>query len=134
MAEAEKVYTIPLRRTFIKTERLNRSKIAVKTIRAYFLKHTKAEDVKISKGLNELVWSRGAEKPPGKIKVEASLKDKIVFVKLPGEKEEVKEGAKPKTVMDKIKKRVTAKTAPPEKKERSMETKHEALSEVKAGE
>jgi large subunit ribosomal protein L31e len=31
----------------------------------------KSEDVKIDQGINEKVWSRGAEKPPSKIRIRA---------------------------------------------------------------
>jgi large subunit ribosomal protein L31e len=98
--KTEKLYIIPLRRTVIKTERINRSKVAAKTIRSYLIRHFKVEDTRISRGINELLWSRGAKKPPGKIKVKIEIKDKTAFARLPDEKEEVKTEKKPKGRME----------------------------------
>lgn len=73
MATIERVYVIPLRREFLKTPRWRRAKKAVATVRAYLLKHTKMETVKLGRWLNETVWGKGARHPPGKITVKVII-------------------------------------------------------------
>jgi len=71
-AAAEQIYTIPLKavKDYPNWKRGNK---AIKVIREYLSKHMKvAEDeIKISKEINEIVWERGIEKPPRKIRVKA---------------------------------------------------------------
>ena len=81
----EKVYTIPLRSGWVNEPRSKRSNRAIRDIRKFIIKNTKVKGVKISKGINELVFSRGFQKPPGKIKVEVKGDLETVQVKLPGE-------------------------------------------------
>ncbi len=92
----ERVYTIPLRTEWVREPRSKRSNRAIRTVREFVKRHTKAKDIKISKGVNELIFSRGFQKPPGKIKVEVSGDREGVQVKLPGEvmleKKEKKKG------------------------------------------
>jgi large subunit ribosomal protein L31e len=66
----ERIYIIPLREAR-RMPRWKRSNGAIKDIRNYLAKHMKSEDVKIDRSINERVWSRGAEKPPSKIRVRA---------------------------------------------------------------
>ena len=75
MAE-EKIYTIPLRREFLKAPRYKRSKRAISAIRNFLMRHMKAEEVKIGSYLNLEIFKHGRNKPPGKIKVRA-VKDKV---------------------------------------------------------
>ncbi len=72
MADTERVYTIPLR-VVKSVPRWRRSKRAMSEIRSYLSKHMKTpvEDVKIDPGLNEVVWARGNQKPPLKVRVRA---------------------------------------------------------------
>jgi large subunit ribosomal protein L31e len=92
----ERVYTIPLRSEWVKEPRSKRSNRAIRTVREFVKRHTKAKDIKLSKGVNELIFSRGFQKPPGKIKVEVSGDRESMQVKLPGEimleKKEKKKG------------------------------------------
>ena len=81
----EHVYIIPLRDAR-RMPRWKRSNGAIKDIRKYLAKHMKSEDVKLDKGINEKVWSRGAEKPPSKIRVRAmKMEDGQVQAELAGE-------------------------------------------------
>ena len=64
----EHVYVIPLRDAR-RMPRWKRSNGAIKDIRKYLAKHMKSDDVKLDKGINERVWSRGSTKPPSKIRV-----------------------------------------------------------------
>lgn len=75
MAE-ERIYTIPLRREFLKAPNYKRSKKAISSIRAFLIRHMKAEEVKIGKYLNLEIFKNGRKNPPGKIKVRA-IKDRV---------------------------------------------------------
>ncbi len=85
MAEIERIYTISLRRGWLGEPRSKRSNRAIRDIRDFVREHTKAKDIKISKGVNELVFSHGFQKPPKSIKVEVKGDLERVEVKLPGE-------------------------------------------------
>ena len=66
----EQIYTIPLRAAKLapKWKRANRS---MTLIRKYLVRHMKADpaQIKIDSTINELIWSRGSEKPPSSIRV-----------------------------------------------------------------
>jgi large subunit ribosomal protein L31e len=66
----EHIYIIPLREAR-RMPRWKRSNGAIKDIRKYLCKHMKTGEVKLDKGINEMVWSRGSSKPPSKIRVRA---------------------------------------------------------------
>ncbi len=88
---AERLYIIPLRDAY-ETSRTRRTKKAISLIRKFAQRHMKGEEVRISNGVNELVWSRGAEKPPKKITVLIRKDpDGVIHVMLP---EEAKAGEK----------------------------------------
>jgi len=66
----EHVYIIPLRDAR-RMPRWKRANGAIKDIRKYLAKHMKSEDVKLDRGINGEVGSRGSSKPPSKIRVRA---------------------------------------------------------------
>ncbi|RLE99003.1 MAG: 50S ribosomal protein L31e [Thermoprotei archaeon] len=72
MGEVERVYTIPLRDAYT-APRKKRAKVAVRIVREFIKRHMKVEVVKISPELNEIIWSRSAEKPPRRVKVRAKV-------------------------------------------------------------
>ena len=72
----ERIYTIPLRREFLKAPSYKRSKRAISAIRNFLIKNMKADEVKIGKYLNLEIFKHGRKNPPGKVKVKA-IKDKI---------------------------------------------------------
>lgn len=94
--ELERVFTIPLTVTKVvpKTERAPR---AIKEIKEYVRKHmmekTSEEDEEKDKKeiwldykLNELIWSRGIEHPPSRVRVKAiRFEDGLIEVSLPEE-------------------------------------------------
>lgn len=81
----ERVYTIPLRRVVV-TPRHRRAKRAINIIREFAIKHTKAEEVRISAEVNERIWERGIEAPPRRITVKIVKNEEgIVTVSLPAE-------------------------------------------------
>ncbi len=74
----ERTYNVPLRREYLKAPRWNRTKKAVTALRQFLAKHMKAEEVKLSKELNEEMWKHGIKNPPHHIKVKAVKDDKGV--------------------------------------------------------
>lgn len=66
--EIEREYVIPLRDAY-ETSRTRRAKRAVNLIKEFARRHMKAEVVKISNKVNNIIWSRGIEKPPRRIRV-----------------------------------------------------------------
>ncbi len=84
MAE-ERIYTIPLRKEFIKAPSYRKTKRALSAIKQFLARHMKAEEVKIGKYLNLELWKNGRKNPPPRIKIKAikdiiKIKDKDVIV------------------------------------------------------
>lgn len=77
----ERIYTIPLREVF-DAPRPRRANKAVKVIREYVAKHTKADEVKIDASLNEAVWEHSREKPPRKVKVKVVTEEGVAVASL----------------------------------------------------
>ena len=87
MEETERIMTIPLRGVK-NVPRTKRAKKAVKEIRAYVMRHMKADEDKvwIDTKLNEKVWERGIQKPPSSVRVKAlKFEDGLVEVSLADE-------------------------------------------------
>ncbi len=83
----EQIMTIPLLTTKA-SPRSKKSKKAMIEVREHVAKHMKAklEDVWIDQKVNELVWARGIQKPPAKVRVKAvKFEDGLVEVSLPEE-------------------------------------------------
>ena len=66
----EHIYIIPLRDSR-RAPRWKRSNAAIKDVRKFLAKHMKSDEVKLDRSINGKVWSRGAEKPPSKIRIRA---------------------------------------------------------------
>jgi len=75
------VYNVNLSRVYW-GRRTNRADRAVKYLRKFIARHTKADRVLVTNEVNNYIWSRGREKPPRRISV---------FVKVVEEKEEEEE-------------------------------------------
>ncbi len=82
MAE-ERLFTIPLRKEFLKAPIYKRSSKAVKAVKYFISRHMKAKDVKVGEELNLLLWSRGRKNPPSKVKVKSMIVDGVAFVDVP---------------------------------------------------
>jgi ribosomal protein L31E len=104
----ERLYTINLRSEWLKVPRSMRTKKSIRVIKAYVEKHTKSKEIRISKGINELIMKRGFKKPPGKITVEVKGDLEKMQVKLPGEVIIGKKPEKPKGGMAGLKDRLLA--------------------------
>lgn len=119
MANLERIYTIPLGEAYECT-RNTRGRRAVKMVQAFALRHMKAEDVRISEGVNSLILRDGIQKPPRRIKVRmVKGDDKVARVWLIGEEEKIKAAADAKKKQEDEKKKKTdeAKKAADAKKD-----------------
>lgn len=123
--DIERIYTIPLRSSWLKEPRVSRANRSIRTIRVFLEKHTKAKDMKISKGINEMIFAHGFKKPPGKITVEVKGNRDLIQVKLPGEKIELKKAAPAKGIAG-LRERLAGKAAEGKPKEEKAEEKKEA--------
>jgi len=81
----ERIYTIPLRREWIKAPRNKRGNRAVSAVRAFLIRHMHASDARLSQRLNETIWTRGIQKPPSKVKVKVNMQETIAIARLPEE-------------------------------------------------
>jgi len=70
-----KEYVINLSRLYW-GKRSNRAARAVRYLREWIAKKTHAEEIKIDEKINKILWSRGIEKPPRKIRVKVVVEDK----------------------------------------------------------
>ena len=79
-------YVIPLRRKTNMAPRWRRAKKSIVVLKEFLEKHMKCSDIVVCAELNELLWSRGAKNPPGKVKIvcmRKKIKDNFrVFVNL----------------------------------------------------
>jgi large subunit ribosomal protein L31e len=71
------VYVVPLSRIYW-GRRTNRADRAVKLVRSFVARHTKADRVLITNELNNYIWSRSREKPPRRVRILVTLyKEKL---------------------------------------------------------
>jgi large subunit ribosomal protein L31e len=115
----ERVYIIPLKDAYEKP-RTRRAYYAVKIIREFAKRHMKADQVKISKGVNETIMRDGIQKPPRKIKVKIIKENAVARVFLFDEKIEKPEEKKQE------KKQATSEKENKQKEETKTEQKKEA--------
>ncbi len=117
----ERAYTIPLRTVYNRAKRAVRAKRAMKHIREFIARHMKVseENVKIHVSVNHVVWQRGIQKPPRKVKVVAVKDGETVWIYTPEERAKLVEA---------VKKRARAK----KKAEKKAEQKVEAEKPVEA--
>ena len=89
----ESIFTIPFYPQLNKTAAYKRTPKAVRMLKAFIMKHTKADFVVITNELNEFLWERGIRKPPRKVKVRAIVEtieeEKIATIELIHEKVDV---------------------------------------------
>jgi large subunit ribosomal protein L31e len=118
-AAEEKLFTIPLRKEFLKVPMNKRAKRSMNTIRKFLSRHMKVPEteVRISPMLNQTIWVRGAAKPPSKVRIKATLdmKEGLLFAGMPDElppapKDEKKSETKPPVDKDAVKELVEKAT------------------------
>ncbi len=66
----EQIYVVPLKMTK-RVPRWKRANRAIKEIREFLQRNMDSDNVKLDKGINERVWSRGIERPSSRIRIRA---------------------------------------------------------------
>ncbi|MFP3132531.1 MAG: hypothetical protein RXR19_00225 [Nitrososphaeria archaeon] len=91
MAE-DVVLTVPLKKIFY-LPRYKRSKKAVRMLKSELKRKLKVDQIKISKELDELLWSHGDSLKIRRIKVLAKIdkENSVAVLDVPGKKEETEE-------------------------------------------
>lgn len=79
----EKIYTIPLKEAYKKND-TRKAPYAMRMIKDFVKTHAKVNEVKIGSNLNHSIWSRGATKPPQKIRIKAVKDGDVAKVELMG--------------------------------------------------
>ena len=79
----ERIYTVPLRKAYWTGSRLKRANRSVRILREFVQRHMKPEDLLIQPEVNDLIWSRGMQKPPRRVRIRATKNaDNLVRVYL----------------------------------------------------
>ncbi len=138
MAE-ERIYTIPLRKDFLKAPKYKRTARAVKSLRDFLKRHMKSQDIKIGKYLNKEIWKHGKKNPPGKVQVKVIKDDNVVKAELinaPVEKEikkeeKGKEEKKIESIEKKEEKKVLEKGLEKEERKVLMEAEQKTKDMIK---
>ena len=81
----DRVYTIPLRKAWLKAAQYDRMRIAIRTIKRFIAKHMKVinrnlENVRLDVYFNNELWFKGRRHPPAKVKVRVRKENDIVKV------------------------------------------------------
>ena len=71
----ERIYNVPLRKAYWTGSRLRRANRSVRILKKFVERHMKPEELHIQPEVNELIWSRGIEKPPRRIRIRATKND-----------------------------------------------------------
>jgi ribosomal protein L31E len=99
-AAEEKLFTVPLRREWLKVPQNKRARRSVRTVRGFLVRHMKVpeHDIRISAKLNDSIWMSGAAKPPAKVRIKATFdaESGLLHAGLPDEVPPVKEDKKKK--------------------------------------
>jgi large subunit ribosomal protein L31e len=120
----ERVYTVPLRKGFLKVPRYMRTQKAARVLRIFLEKNMKSKDIRLGKYVNKLLWEHGIQNPPHHVKVTCIKDDKgVVKVELVGAPKEDKKDEKKKPAKKEVKAEIV--------KEEKTEAKQEAAFEEK---
>jgi large subunit ribosomal protein L31e len=71
----ERIYTVPLRKSYWTGSRMRRSNRAVRILREFVQRHMKPETLLIQPEVNEYIWARGIQKPPRRVRIRATKND-----------------------------------------------------------
>ena len=79
----ERIYTVPLRKAYWTGSRLKRANRSVRILKEFVERHMKPEELLIQPEVNEIIWSRGMQKPPRRVRIRATKNaDNLVRVYL----------------------------------------------------
>jgi large subunit ribosomal protein L31e len=68
----ERIYTVPLRKAYWTGSRLNRANRSVRILREFVERHMKPEELLVQPEVNEMIWARGIQKPPRRLRIRAT--------------------------------------------------------------
>ncbi|MBI3190666.1 60S ribosomal protein L31 [archaeon] len=126
--ENERIFTIPLGKTYKRKSERKRSPYSIRLIRDYLKKHTKAKTVKFGQNLNSNVWERGIRRPVRKVRVKVIMDGDVLKAELVGfEYTDFKAAPKTekKSAKEKLMERLGPKALQKEKEEKAVEGKEE---------
>ncbi len=129
----ERVYTVPLRKSFINAPPYRKSQKAVKALRDFLARHMKSEDVRLGQHVNEFIWQHGIKSPPPRVTVKA-VKDSEGVVRAELEGKEYKESVRPLPKEEKgtsLKDRLAGGLGRKESKEEAESEKKDETAESK---
>ena len=79
----ERIYTVPLRKAYWTGSRLKRANRSVRILKQFVERHMKPEELLIQPEVNDIIWSRGIQKPPRRVRIRATKNaDNLVRVYL----------------------------------------------------
>ena len=105
-----RTYTVPLRREYLKTPKWRRAEKAVSTLLSFVERHSKTEEIKIGRWVNESIWKRGAKNPPSRVRVDVKRVADSVIVEL----SELPRKAKTKEIPEKVEEKPKKESKPKE--------------------
>ncbi len=73
---SEVIFVVPINKIKKRVPRWKRAPRAVRFVREWIARHTKADEVIIGADVNEKIWERGAEKPPGRLRVKVLVEER----------------------------------------------------------
>ncbi|MFH0829869.1 MAG: 50S ribosomal protein L31e [Candidatus Aenigmatarchaeota archaeon] len=79
----ERIYMVPLRDAWL-APRTRRAKKAALLVRKFLEKHMKSDNVKIGTSINDMLWTRGIQHPPRKVRIHVRRHEGIVYSELVG--------------------------------------------------
>ena len=126
----EKVFNIPLRGTHDK-QRRRRASNAIKIIRDFLIKNTKTANIKIGKSINDVLWKKGIQNPPRKIRIHVIKEEDVIYAELLGV--EIKTPSKEEVKKKEEKKKEKKEKIKEERKERKKKTIQEEIKEEVEG-
>ncbi len=122
-------YIVPLRKGWLKVQVWRRSKRAVAELKTFLLKHTKADNINLSRWINELIWENGGKNPPAKISVKVTLKEESGK-----NKEKVKVAYADLAVLSKRSERIESKAKTAKEEKEKKKSLKEKVQEAMKGE
>ena len=124
--ETEKIFTIPLGKTYKRKSERKRSPYSIRIVKDYVKTHTKAKTIKLGEELNKAVWERGIRRPARSVRVKIVMDGGVAKAELVGfEYREFKASPKTekKSTKEKLMERLGPKAMQKEKEEKTVEGK-----------
>ena len=81
--KTEKIFTIPLRKAFRKSEK-KRSSYATTLVKDFLKRHLKSSNIKIGENLNKELWKMGISKVPRRLRIKTVMDGSLIKAELMG--------------------------------------------------